>query len=117
MLSDKQKELLTAYVDGEVSARQRRLVARLVRKLPAARQLLHELEKDSRQLTALPRKKPPREIVRQVLRQTAAHGAPIPATPSTLATPAAAGMPSWVSITLAASVLAAITLGSYLFFS
>src|SRR5688572_10886812 len=54
MISDKQHELLTAYVDGELGPRQRKLVERLIRKSPAARRLLRQLEADSRQLRALP---------------------------------------------------------------
>src|SRR6267142_2813492 len=96
MLSEKHLQLLTAYVDGELSPRQLRRVSHLVEKSAEARQLLHDLGKDSRQLAALPRKLPPRDLPRRVLRQAAEVPAPVPATPSTLA-PVASGMPSWIS--------------------
>ncbi len=45
MLLDRYRELLTAYVDGELTARQRRHVARLLRRSPEARQLLQQLQR------------------------------------------------------------------------
>src|SRR5205807_1702706 len=53
MLPNDCKELLTAYVDGELSARQKRQVMKLLRRSPEARQLLRQLQSDSRELHAL----------------------------------------------------------------
>jgi hypothetical protein len=117
MLSEKHLELLTAYVDGELTIRQRRHVEQLVQQSPAARHILQQLQSDSRQLTALPRKEPPRDLPRQVLRETAAVALPVPATPSTLVPAAVSGVPTWVGVLVAASVLVLITAASYWFFS
>src|SRR6516225_2298566 len=53
MLSDRDRQLLTAYVDGELSSRQRRYVARLLHRSGDARQLLEKLKEDSGQLRRL----------------------------------------------------------------
>src|SRR5262249_9091802 len=116
MLSEEHLRLLTAYVDGELSPRQLHRVSQLVETSSEARQLLHDLGKDSRQLAALPRKLPPRDLPRRVLRQAAEMPAPVPATPSTLVPPPSA-MPSWLMVVLAASVFVAVTAGSYWYFS
>src|SRR5215831_7986877 len=55
MLSDQFRQLLTAYVDGELSSRQRKAVQRLLRRSPEARSLLLKLQEDARRLRALPR--------------------------------------------------------------
>ena len=54
MLPDRYRQLLTAFVDGELSARQRRQVARLLHRSPDARHLLRQLQEDAQQLRALP---------------------------------------------------------------
>jgi hypothetical protein len=50
MLEPAYQELLTAYVDGELTSRQRRHVARLLRRSGEARIFLRQLQDDSRQL-------------------------------------------------------------------
>src|SRR6185437_14418170 len=55
MLRDRYRQLLTAYVDGELTKRQRRHVARLLRRSPEARQLLRKLQADAHSLRHLPR--------------------------------------------------------------
>lgn len=53
MLLDRYCQLLTAYVDGELSSRQRRHVLRLLRRSAEARQLLKQLQADARALRHL----------------------------------------------------------------
>jgi hypothetical protein len=53
MLAEADRQLLTAYVDGELSARQSRQVLKLLRRSPAARRLLRQLQADSRELRGL----------------------------------------------------------------
>lgn len=53
MLADRDRQLLTAYVDGELTDRQRRHVARLLDGSDEARQLLHKLQEDSGKLRRL----------------------------------------------------------------
>ncbi len=54
MLAPHHKELLTAYVDGELTARQRRHVLRLLRRSGEARLLLQRLQQDAREIRSLP---------------------------------------------------------------
>ena len=84
MLSEQHKKLLTAYVDGELNPRQRKLAERLLHRSARARKLLDRLQSDSRKLAGLPRQKPPHEFAHQVLQHISQQPAPVPATPSTL---------------------------------
>ena len=43
MLPEQDRELLTSYVDGELSTRQRKTVLRLLRRSAEARELLRQL--------------------------------------------------------------------------
>jgi len=54
MLSDRLLRLLTAYVDGEISNHQRRVVLRRLRKSPEARSALKKLQDDANELRQLP---------------------------------------------------------------
>jgi hypothetical protein len=69
MLSSDEQKLLTAYVDGELGARQRRLVARLLRRSAEARTLLRDLQGDSRELRAMPSLSAPSDLATLVLRR------------------------------------------------
>src|SRR5258705_531710 len=53
MLPERDRQLLTAYVDGELTARQRRHVDRLLRRSGEARRLLQKLQAAPHALTAL----------------------------------------------------------------
>jgi hypothetical protein len=53
MLPDRSRELLTAYVDGELTPQQRRQVRRLVQQSTEARDLLRRLEEDAARLRSL----------------------------------------------------------------
>ena len=68
MLVDRYRQLLTAYVDGELSSRQRRHVGRLLRRSPEARQLLQQLQEDARSLRHLPRPHLPIDLTGPVIR-------------------------------------------------
>ena len=68
MLLDRNRELLTAYVDGELTGRQRRHVVRLLRRSPEARQLLQQLQEDARSLRHLPRPHLAIDLTGEVLR-------------------------------------------------
>lgn len=114
MLSDRDSELVTALLDGELGARQRKAALRLVRRSPEARRLLKQLQEDAHGLRDLPTCKPPADLSLRVLRAIAERGL----TPggATTAPAAAGGLPAWVGLALAASVLLAVTAGSFLFF-
>ena len=47
MLSESARQLVTAYVDGELNARQRRQAVRLLSRSEEARRLLNRLEEDA----------------------------------------------------------------------
>lgn len=68
MIHDHDHQLLTAYVDGELTSRQRRHVARLLHRSPEARKLLQKLQEDARALRHTPRPQLPVDLSGDVLR-------------------------------------------------
>src|SRR5438128_59955 len=102
MLADRYQQLLTAYVDGELSARQQRIVQRLLRRCPEARQLLDRLLADASALRALPPPPLGADLSFAVVGAiTARRLTPRPGRKR----PAAAGFPGWVGLAAAAAVL------------
>ena len=67
MISPQEPELLTAHADGELTARRRRQVARLLRRSEEAREALGRLEDDSRRLRRLPRLAAPVDLSADVV--------------------------------------------------
>ncbi len=63
-----QNELLSAYLDGELTAAEQAEVERLLASSPAARQLLDELRAVGATLQSLPRQKLGEDLSQQVLR-------------------------------------------------
>jgi hypothetical protein len=114
MLSDRVCQLLTAYVDGELTARQRRGVARLLRRSTEARDLLRQLQEDAGRVRALPPRKLDIDLSQPVLRAIADTGR---ATTRPVAATAPAAFPAWAGLATAATVLLVIGLGSYLYFT
>ena len=72
MLPERYRELLTAYVDGVLSARQRRHALRLLRRSAEARRLLQRLQSDSDALIHLPKPHLDRDLSEPVLKKIAA---------------------------------------------
>jgi hypothetical protein len=118
MLSDRHCQLLTAYVDGELSARERRAVARLLDQSPEARAFLDKLESDSHELRRLPVRRAPTTLA-DVVMQTLADDRPRPVRlPRPTPTVAGArGIPLWLGLPAAACLLLAVTGGTFVFFS
>jgi hypothetical protein len=114
MLAPHHKELLTAYVDGELNARQRRHVARLLHRSREARQLLERLQQDSREIRALPPCTPPRDVsvpvVDAIIRRNL-----VPL--RVRRTPPPVRFPIWTGFAAAASVLLLVGLGTFLHYS
>jgi hypothetical protein len=114
MLPDLQRQLLTAYVDGELSSRQRRHVVRLLKRSAEARQLLRHLQYDAATLGSLTAPRLDVDLSASVLdsirerRLSPLRRKSKPLTP---------GFPTWVGIAVAASVLCAIGLASYIGFA
>ncbi|MBY0522361.1 MAG: hypothetical protein K2R98_03145 [Gemmataceae bacterium] len=120
MLPERVTQLLTAYIDGELSSRQRRAVSKLLRKSPEARHLLQEMQQDSMILRKLPRRRPTMDLSKTVLTTLDMRGIKLPKPPPMPAParlPAAARMPNWLAVAAAVLVLVAISAGSYLFFA
>lgn len=67
MLSDAQLQLLTAFVDGELSRRQRKAVLRLLHRSSEARSLLGELQENAHFLKQLPQHRLPEDFPNSVL--------------------------------------------------
>jgi hypothetical protein len=63
-----QNELLSAYLDGELTAAEQAEMERLLAESPAARQLVEELRAVGNTLRSLPQEKLPEDLSRQVLR-------------------------------------------------
>jgi hypothetical protein len=114
MLPDRYRELLTAYVDGELTARQRRHAERLLRQSGEARELLRRLQEDARALRELPPVRPPADLSEAVLRGIAERRL----TPARrrAARPVAA-YPEWAGLAAAAAVLLVLGVASYFYFA
>jgi hypothetical protein len=121
MLPERYCQLLTAYLDGELSPRRRKTALRLLRRSARARSLFRKLQSDSQRLRALPQPVPALDLSPRVLHAIAQQGLrPGPLADSAVAAaapPAASALPGWLGLAVAASLLLAITGLSYLFFS
>src|SRR5262245_34751012 len=116
MLPDRYRRLLTARVDGELSEREGRLVARLLERSEEARALFRRLEEDAARLRRLPAPPAAPDLSRNVLDAIARERVhPNLPRPRTLSRPPA--YPPWAGLVTAAAVLVVIGLSSYLYFS
>lgn len=122
-MTAEQLELITAAVDGELSAVESRAFRRLLETSPEARAMFSKLKADSVRVRALPRATPPADLRAKILAKLAAiTPAPVakPAQPVQPAQPAPVpvrGAPSWLPVAIAAGVLLCITAGSFAFFA
>src|SRR6266540_1688814 len=114
MLADRDSQLLTAYLDGELGTRQRKAVTRLLHRSADARKLFEQLQQDANALRDLPPHKLPANFPLRVLRTIAERGVRPGGSPPV---PRPAAIPAWVGLGLAAAVLLAVTAGSFLYFS
>jgi hypothetical protein len=116
MLTDHTRELLTAYVDGELTSRQQEAVLRLLQQSAEARDLLRRMQQDAEAVRQLPRQKPERDLTAPVMgiisqrrlrpgsrRQTVARSQP--------------NIAAWAGYGAAAASLLLVALASYLYFS
>jgi hypothetical protein len=71
MLSDQEMQLLTAFVDGELTQRQRKVAMRLLEKSSEARALLKQLQENVHSLKRLPYHKVEPSVVEDVLQAIA----------------------------------------------
>src|SRR5690242_19821558 len=114
MQSDRISQFLSAYVDGELNARQLCALEELLARSPEARALLEKLQADAAQLRSLPRFGAPNDLSEQILESVADRpagaGRPYP-------TISERTIPPWVGLPFAAAVLTAVFCASYWYFS
>jgi len=114
MLSEQQCELITAFLDGELDRRERKLALRLLRHSGEARALLQRLQEDAHHLQLLPQRKLPADFSQTVLGVMRARGlqpkrpAKLPLRPRMI--------PAWLGVAAAAAVLLCVGTGSFLAF-
>lgn len=113
MIPERISQLLTAYVDGQLSRRQRRAVECLVRRSPEARQLLQQLRQDADRLRQLPKLTLNGDLAPRIQKAIVARGLKVPAAPL----PAPPTIPAWMSLSAAAAILLAVGLASYTYFA
>jgi len=117
MLSDANAELLSAYLDGELTPRQEKTVARLLEVSAEARMLLAKLERDALGIRQLTPCKLSCDLTDSILATLAAETPPLRrslAFPDKQAAPVRS-TPRWFRHAAAAAVLLAAGLGSYLY--
>jgi hypothetical protein len=114
MLPDHHRQLLTAFVDGELSGRQRRQAQRLLRRSAEARKLLRGLQEDARCLRSLPHARPDADLSGPVLRAIADR-ALTPRRQRPAAVPRR--LPAWSGLAAAAAILVGLGLASFFYFS
>ncbi|MFO0841228.1 MAG: hypothetical protein U0797_02370 [Gemmataceae bacterium] len=113
MLAPQELELLTAHVDGELSAVQRRQVDSLLQRSGEARDTLQRLEADAARLRRLPRVSIPVDLSAGVLEEIGR----LAQRPSRKARPVPARtlkFPAWAGFAAAAAVLVAVGAVSFL---
>jgi hypothetical protein len=71
MLSDQATQLLTAFIDRELSQRQRKAVMRLLHKSSEAREMLRHLQENAHKLKQLPRRKIEPSLADEILQAIA----------------------------------------------
>lgn len=109
MLSDRVRQLLATYVDGELPSRQREAATRLLEQSAEARAFVRQLEADAAALRRLPRRELGPEFSERVLSALGdprPHGSPYRRFRQTPVYPA------WVGLAIAASVLFVVGVGA-----
>jgi anti-sigma factor RsiW len=114
MFPDRLSRLLTAYIDGEMTPRQRKNVLRLLERSPEARAMLSRLQEDAGNLRALPRRQLPPDFSSQVLRSIVERRLGHARRWNQQGEPVYHG---WAGLAAVASVLIAVGFGSYLYFA
>lgn len=113
MLSPTQQELISAAVDGELSAEEKRAVRKLLETSPEALALYKKLKADRNRVRALPQAAPPAGLVASVMARVSAEPAQ-PAHPARSRDRARTSVFGLVA--LAASLFLVITAASFAFF-
>ncbi len=109
MLSERNLQLLTAFVDGEMTRRQRKLALRLLHRSSQARSVLQELQEGAHRLRALPRRQLGSAFAGQVVHAIAERGLRIDSPRTRYGSPR-----RWLGYLAAACVLVGVGVGIYL---
>jgi anti-sigma factor RsiW len=115
MLPERYRQLLTAFVDGELNPRQRRVLNKLLRRSAEARSLLQQLQADSQELRALAPAPLQQDLSDSVLTLIAQRRIPPPRA-RVAPLPPPSGGAVWPYFA-AAALLLAVGGGSYFFFA
>ena len=110
MLSEQVRQLLSAYVDGELSHRQRKLALRLLHRTPEARALLQALQEDAQRLRQLTRVRLGPDFTTRVLQA-------LPRSMVSRRPAAEVSVPLWKGLAIAATVLLLVGFASFLYFA
>src|SRR5262249_5859282 len=117
MLPDRYCQLLTAYVDGVLSARRRKTLDKLLRRSSRARQLLKDLEDNASRLRSLPPQKLDPGFPAEVHSQIVARGLkPGAFAQAPRLRPLRKPMPAWIGVAVAAAGPLPGSLGALPFF-
>lgn len=114
MLSDRNHQLLTAYVDGELDERQRAEAERLLADSSEARDQLARLEQDAHLLRNLPSRKAHPDFARKVVAALESRGVHGTRRSNLAESPT---YPAWTGLAAAAAVLLVVGISSYFFLS
>jgi hypothetical protein len=118
MLTDRCRELLAAYVDGELTARQHKALLRLLQRSAEARDLLRRMQQDAEALRQLPRQQLDRDLSAPVVRIIAERRLqPGGGRRRRTAERRQPNFPAWAGFSAAAAALLLVALGSYVYFS
>ena len=104
MLPDQSIQMLTAFVDGELSTHDREAVMRLLNQSSEAREMLRHLQENAHKLKSLPKRKVEPSLVNEILQAIAEQKVQ----PTTAGHPRRRRWRSYVAATMAASLLAGV---------
>jgi hypothetical protein len=117
MLTDHSRELLAAYVDGELSNRQRKAVFRLLRRSAEAQALLRQMQQDSEALRHLPPQRLDKDLSEPVIHLIQERNLQPARRRRRSVEPASPNWPAWAGFAAAAAVLLLVALGSFYYFT
>jgi hypothetical protein len=116
MLSDRVRQLLTAYVDGELSAHQREAATRLLEQSAEARVFVQHLQADSAALRRLPRRQLGPKFSQKVVDAIGDSPSHVSRRSQVAQFAQAPVYPAWIGLASAAAVLFVVGVGSALYF-
>ena len=111
MVRETERELLTAFIDGECSEDEQKAVMRLLQRSSEARKLLRQLQQDADSLRTLPRMPSPRDFSQSVLDTIEERGL----RPGRFRRTNLPPVPLWTTVAAAASVFLAVGLATFFF--